>query len=137
MLAFRSDHLDLTRKPIDHKLRLPSAIGKHIGASVDVIFAELEIKNAAFHLGDIDISAKAICPLSSDPSEPNFAGRRFHSNAIGRHQLVCIDRKGDPRTLKVCKSHGRFRWEIWDATKERAGFHIERLEDAFHVVVAT
>lgn len=135
MLAFRSDHLDLSGKPIDHKLRIRSAVGKHIGASVDVTFAELEIKNAAYHLGDIHVSAETIDPVSSDPSELNFAGRRFHSNAIGSYELTCIDRKGDPWTLKVCKSQDRFRWQIWDATKERASFHIERLEDAFRVVV--
>ena len=135
MLAFRSDHVDLAGKPIDHKLRLVSAVGKHIGASVDATFAQLEILNAAYHLGDIHLSMETIDPLSSDPSELNFAGKRFHSNVLGAYELICVDRKGDPWTLKVCRSQDRFRWEIWDSTQERAGFHIESLEDAFRVVV--
>lgn len=135
MVAFRSDHLDLAGRPIDHKRRIVSALSKHIGACVDVTFAELQIKNSVYHLGDIELSEETISPVSADPGDSTFAQRGFHSNAAGTYERDCIDRKGDPWVLKVARSHDRYSWEIWDSEKMRASFHIERLEDAFHVVV--
>jgi hypothetical protein len=88
-----------------------------------------------YHLGDIELSEETISPVSADPGDSDYARRGFHSNAAGAYEMVCIDRKGDPWVLKVSRSQDRYSWEIWDSEKMRASFHIERLEDAFRVVV--
>lgn len=128
-VAFRLGQNDKRGKAIDHKSRVSSAVSKHLGGSVRLLFVEVTIMDRAHHLIALRQTPAVIDPVDlSGPSEASSSSL-FHSNRVGHFELVVADRRGDHWLLKVSPAkEGRFWGEIILAGEQKDGFIVPNVE---------
>ena len=129
MVAFQSGSSCEHEKPIDHKRRISVAIAKHIGASLRLHFAEVELQDTAHHLVGLQQKPAVIDPVDLKDPKLRLSTCLFHSNKPGHFELVVVDRRCEHWLLTVeAAKEGRYWCEILRDGKVKKDFIVPNLE---------
>lgn len=143
VVAFRSDLLSPSGKPINHQRRIESAIQRHIGADLHLYFQPLDITNAAFHVKEVQAEEFTVEPFDLEDGG-SLVNRAFFPIAHRTFINQPFDSRGAQWTLKVYASQDRYIWEIWESGKPdysngqpKVLRYIEEIEQAFRLAIHT
>ena len=141
VVAYRSDLMSPSGKPINHQRRIASAIQRSIGADVHLDFQHLDVLNAAFHVREVATKKYIVKPFALSEDDP-LVNRAFFPIAHRTFVNHSVDSFGRTWTLKVYASHDRYCWEVWESPnpdykngRPKETRFIEGIENAFRAAI--